>query len=341
MVRFFKTEESRRTAAIYVGIYFLILMTVFLLFKTVLNIFVFTLISVLIINLIAKFLRIFKLKYKIALILSMLIYFFIIIYGMILIVPAATEQLGNFIKTINKVFETKAWEGYFQNNPNLSEGVTALMQWLQPKFNDLTNYIIDYVAKGTPTFFITVFYTVLLTIYLVFYSSWLGKSVLNLFPVSIRSDIETFLNKLYLALSGFVDVVFINALITAVLFYIISNFYFPNIAVILSFWAGVTNLIPIIGVIFEYIPVFLFSLTLGLKGFIIVNLLVLSIHLGLFVVFVNVMKLHLSINPVLMIISVIIVSQIFGMVGIFFAVPLLIFIAAYWDEFVKPSFEKH
>ncbi|MCD6104185.1 MAG: AI-2E family transporter [Thermosipho sp. (in: Bacteria)] len=339
MNKFFGSDDPRKTAAKYVAIYFLILLALFLLFKTILNVFVFTLISVLIINFLAKILRFLRIKGKLALVISMLVYFFVIIYGIILIVPAATEQIGTFIKTINKVFETKAWEGYFEKNPNLASGVTAIMEWLQPKFSDLTNYLMDYVAKGTPGFFTTIFYSILLTVYLVLYSSWLGKSIPNLFPKNIRKHIEVFLKKVYLALSGFVDVVFINALITAILFYIISSFYFPNTAVILSFWAGVTNLIPIVGVIFEYIPVFLFSLTLGLKGFIIVNILVLLIHLGLFVIFINVMKMHLNVNPVLMIISIIIVSQIFGIVGIFFAVPLLIFVVAYWDDFIKPSFE--
>ncbi|MBO8161556.1 MAG: AI-2E family transporter [Thermosipho sp. (in: Bacteria)] len=333
-------DNPRKMAAFYVGVYALVLIILFILFKTILNIFVFTLISVLIINLIAKFFGLFKVRYKVALILAMFVYFVVLIYGIILIIPAITEQLGNFIKTINNVFETKAWESYFENNPSLSEGVTDIMGWIQPKLTDLTNYILETIAKGTPSFFTTLFYSILLTIYLVLYSSWFGKSLPSLFPNSIRRIIEEFLTKVYLALSGFVDVVFINALITAVVFYIISSFYFPNVAIILSFWAGVTNLIPIVGVIFEYIPVFLFSLTLGLKGFIIVNILVVLIHLGLFIVFVNVMKMHLNINPVLMIIAIIVVSQIFGIVGIFFAVPLLIFVSAYWDEFVKPSFEK-
>jgi predicted PurR-regulated permease PerM len=339
MNKFFGSNDPRKIAAKYVAIYFIILLILFLIFKTILNIFVFTLISVLIINFLAKIFRILRIKGKLSLVISMLLYFFIIIYGIILIIPAATEQIGTFIKTINKVFETKAWEGYFDKNPNIASGVTAIMEWVQPKFSELTNILMDNLAKGTPGFFTTIFYSILLTIYLVLYSSWLGKSIPNLFPKNIRQDIENFFKKVYLALSSFVDVVFVNAIITAVLFYIISRFYFPNTAIIISFWAGVTNLIPIVGVIFEYIPVFLFSLTLGLKGFIIVNILVLSIHLGLFVIFINVMKIHLNINPVLMIISIITVSQVFGIVGIFFAVPLLIFIVAYWNDFIKPSFE--
>ncbi|MDK2886402.1 MAG: putative permease [Thermosipho sp. (in: thermotogales)] len=339
MNKFFGSEDPRKRAAKYIILYSSILLVLFLLFKTILNIFVFTLISVLIINFLSKVLNIFRIKGRLALIIAMLFYFFIIIYGIILIVPAGTEQIGIFINTINKVFETKAWEKYFENNPNLAAGVTIVMDWIQPKLSDLTSYLIDYVAKGTPGFFTTIFYSILLTVYLILYSSWLGKSIPKIFPKNSRRFVEDFLNKVYLALSGFVDVVFINAFITAILFYIISYFYFQNTAIILSFWAGVTNLIPIVGVIFEYIPVFLFSLTLGLKGFIIVNILVILIHLGLFVVFIIVMKKHLSVNPVLMIISIIIVSQVFGIVGIFFAVPLLIFIVAYWDDFVRPSFE--
>lgn len=339
MNKLFGSSDPKKIVARYVALYSSILILLFLIFKTVLNIFVFTLISVLIINFLAKILNFFKIKGKTAFIISMIIYFLALIYGIILIVPVVTEQLGTFVNAINNVFETKAWEEYFEKNPNLSSGITYVMEWLQPKLSELTNSVVDNIAKGTPGFFTTIFYSVLLTIYIVLYSSWLKKSIPNLFPKVARKNAETFLNKVYSALSGFVDVVFINAIITAIAFYIISTFYFPKISVILSFWAGITNLIPIVGVIFEYIPVFLFSLTLGVKNFIIVNILVLSLHLGLFIVFINVMKSHLSVNPVLMIIALIISGQLFGAVGIFFAVPVLIFVVAYWDEYIRPSLE--
>ncbi|ANQ53817.1 membrane protein [Thermosipho sp. 1063] len=332
-------RDKRNLAAIYVSAYALLFLITCIIFNTVLNVFVFTLISVLIVNLITKLLKILKLKTKSAIIVGLVIYFFLIIYGIILIIPAATEQFGSFVSTINYVFENQSWKTYLEKNPELLSGVNNLMKWLQPKLNDLTNYMLDNIAKGTPSFFVTIFYSILLTIYTLLYSSWLKKSLPNLFPKKIRPQIEKFFEKVYSALSSFVDVVIINAVITAVAFYLLSSFYFKDTAVILSFWAGITNLIPIVGVFFEYIPVFLFSLTLGLKGFIIVNIFVIAIHLGLFVIFVNVMKMHLNLNPVLMIISIIIVNQIFGLVGTFFAVPLLIFIVAYWDEFVKPKFE--
>ncbi|ABR30743.1 membrane protein [Thermosipho melanesiensis] len=332
-------KDKKTLASIYVGIYALIFLITCIIFDSVLNVFVFTLMSVLIVNLIARFLNFLKIKGKPAIIVGLVIYFFLIIYGIILIIPVATEQFGSFISTINYVFENKSWETYIKKNPELLSGINDLMEWIQPKLNELTNFFLDKIAKGTPTFFVTIFFSVLLTIYTLLYSSWLKKSLPNIFPKYIRNICENFLEKVYSALSSFVDVVIINAVITAIAFYILSSFYFKDMAIILSFWAGITNLIPIVGVFFEYIPVFLFSLTLGIKGFIIVNLFVIAIHLGLFVIFVNVMKMHLNLNPVLMIISIIIVNQIFGLVGIFLAVPLLIFIAAYWDEFIKPKFE--
>ncbi|QTA38608.1 AI-2E family transporter [Thermosipho ferrireducens] len=332
--------SNRKLAAVYVAGYAVLMFVLFLLFDTILNVFIFTLISTLIVSLIAKFLNFFKIKGKISIIIAILIYFFIIVYGIILTVPAATKQIGNFVTTLNKVFDSQAWAEYFSNNPELLESVNSVMAWVKPKLNELMNFVLDTVAKGTPTFFTTMFYTIILTIYILLYSGWLKKSLPNLFPRRTRKILSDFMEKLYLALSSFVDVIVINAVITALAFYLVSSVYFPDSAIILSFWAGVTNLIPIVGVFFEYIPVFLFSLTLGLKGFILMNVFVVMIHLGLFIIFVNVMKLHLNVNPVLMIVSIIVVNQIFGLVGAFFAVPLLIFVAAFWEEFVKPEFER-
>lgn len=332
-------KDKDLKAAFFVGIYALIFLIFCIIFDTILNIFVFTLMSVLIVNLIAKFFKLIKISTKSSIILGLIIYFFIIIYGIILIIPSVAQQFGEFIATINSVFENKAWESYLENNPDLLSGVNDVMNWIRPKLNDLTTSLLNNIAKGTTTFFITIFYSILLTIYILLYSSWLKNTFPNLFPKDIRNDVATFFDKVYSTLSNFVNVVVINAVITAIAFYIVSSFYFKELAAILSFWAGITNLIPIVGVFFEYVPVFLFSLTLGLKGFIIVNIFVIAIHLALFIIFVNVKKMNLNLNPVLMIIAIIIVNQIFGLVGTFFAVPLLIFIVAYWEKFVKPKFE--
>lgn len=102
----------------------------------------------------------------------------------------------------------------------------------------------------------------------------------------------------------YIRVIFINAVIIGLSYWIVFEAFNLKYSAIISLWAFVTNFIPIVGVVLEYIPVLLFSLTLGVKGVLLIALFAILIHAVAFVVFIQLMKGLEKLNPVYIILSI-------------------------------------
>lgn len=330
----------RQQALLIVLIYASILFLSFAFFKTLLYVFVFSLVSVLVVNFILKNLLRIKLPYSLAVTISLIFYFFVLIYSFINIIPPVFKQVSSFYEFMKKILDSKYWENYLVDNPDLSETIGNIVEWAKPKLNDLFSTLAVAMAKNVPSALTVVFYSILFTVYITIYTSWTTKALPGLFPKRVRPLVEDFLKKLGIALSSYVDVLLLGAFIVSISFYVLFSIYLPEYTVLLSFWGFVTNLIPIVGVVIEWIPILIVSLGLGLRNFIIVNTIVMLIHLGAFLFFIFIMEKRADINPVLMLIFIFLIGLFYGLVGTFFAVPVAIFFVTLWNEFIKNELDK-
>lgn len=331
--------STKQQALIWVSIYAALLFTAFALFKTLLYVFVFSLVSILVVNFILKNLMKLRFPYWLAVTLALLLYFFAISYAFINIVPVVLKQVGSFYEFMQRILDAKYWEEYLVDQPELSETIGGVVEWLKPRLAELFEAFTKWLARELPRGLIVIFYSILFTVYVSIYTNWTIHSLPRLFPKKVRPPVEEFLRTLGIALSSYVDVLLLGAFIVAISFYVLFSFYLPSYTVLLSFWGFVTNLIPIVGVVIEWIPILIVSLGLGLRGFIIVNAVVSAIHLGAFLFFIFIMKRRADINPVLMLIFIFIVGLVYGPVGTFFAVPVAIFFVTLWNEFIKEQLE--
>ncbi|HOQ39097.1 MAG TPA: AI-2E family transporter [Fervidobacterium sp.] len=331
--------NTRQQAILFVLIYALIMFIAFSIYKTLLYVFVFSLVSILIVNFLLRNLLKIKIPYALAIILSLVIYFSVLVYAFINIIPAVTNQLTSFYDFMQQMLDSKHWEDYLSSNPSLSEVVSNIIEWVKPKIGELFNNLVMSFAKGLPNALVVIFYSVLFTVYVTIYTKWTTSSMPALFPKRVRPIIQDFLTKLGVALASYVDVMLLGSIIVSLSFYVLFSFYLPNYAILLAFWGFVTNFIPIVGVVIEWIPILIVTLGLGLKNFLIVNGIVMSIHLGAFLFFIFVMKKKANINPVLMLIFIFIIGLAYGMVGTFFAVPVAIFFVTLWNEFIKSELD--
>jgi predicted PurR-regulated permease PerM len=110
--------------------------------------------------------------------------------------------------------------------------------------------------------------------------------------------------------------------------------------VLMSFWAFVTNFIPIVGVIFEFVPLALVGLSSGVESMVWLLVLMSVIHGSAFIFFLFVMRGYSKINPFFIILAILIFGQIFNVLGILIAVPLCLIIKLFWTNFIKPYFER-
>jgi len=329
----------RQQALVIILIYAFIMFIAFATFKTLLHVFVFSLVSVLVVNFLLRVLMRVKIPYPIAVTLSLLIYFGVLIYAFVNIIPPVFKQVNSFYEFMKNILDSKYWENYLVDNPELSEIIGKIAEWASPKINELITTLAVNLAKNVPNFLVVIFYSILFTVYITIYTNWTTKSLPGLFPKKVRGLVEDFLKKLGIALSSYVDVLLLGAFIVSIAFYILFSFYLPEYKILLAFWGFVTNFIPIVGVVIEWIPILIVSLGLGLKNFIIVNIVVMLIHLGAFLFFIFIMKKRADINPVLMLIFIFLVGILYGLVGTFFAVPVAIFFVTLWNEFIKSELE--
>ncbi len=332
--------STRREALIFISIYTLIVLILFAIFETFLYTFVFSLVSILVINFIYKLFRRLRVWHPLSILFSLLLYFGLLIYAIISIIPTVVSQTIPFVEFMQNLLDTKYWNEYLKDNQELLHTVNGIVEWLRPKLNDLLEYFFKNFAKGLPQVGVVIFYTIVFSVYFTIYIKWFTNSIPNIFPKRIRHHSELFFKNLGLALSSYVDVMLLSAFIISISIYILFLPLLPQYAVLLAFWGFVTNLIPIVGVVIEWIPILLVTLSLGLKTFIFVNITVMLIHLIVFLFFIFVMNKRASINPVLMLIFIFIIGLFYGLVGTFFAVPVAIYFTTLWKEFIDPELEK-
>ncbi|MGQ9855691.1 MAG: AI-2E family transporter [Fervidobacterium sp.] len=325
----------KQQALLYIIIYAVAFFIAFMISKTLLYVFVFSLISILVVNYIYKNLVRIKIPHALAVIISLAVYFSVLIYAFVNIIPLVVKQVGPFYEFMRNILDSKYWQDYLKNNPQLSEIIGKIADWAGPQISEVfNNYLLDF-AKKIPSFLVILFYSILFTIYITIYTRWTTGSLPGLFPKKVRPIVEDFLKKLGTALQSYVDIMLLGAIIVSVSFYVLFSVYLPQYKVLLAFWGFITNLIPIVGVVIEWIPVIIVTLVLGLKDFIIVNIIVALVHLGAFLFFILIMKYKADINPVLMIIFIFVIGLAYGLVGTFFAVPVAIFFVTVWNEFIK------
>jgi len=330
----------RQQALLIVLLYAAIFFIAFSISKTLLYVFVFSLISILVVNFIYKNLMKLRIPHPISVTLSLIIYFGVLVYAFVNIIPLVVNQIGSFYEFMKKILDSKYWENYLVDNPELSKVIGNLADWASPKISELfNNFLLDF-ARKLPGIGVIIFYSILFTVYVTIYTKWTTKSLPGLFPKRVRPLIEDFLTKLGSSLQSYVDVILLGALIVSVSFYFLFSIFLPEYMVLLSFWGFITNFIPIVGVVIEWIPILIVTLGLGIKNFLIVNSIVAVVHLGAFLFFIFIMKHKADINPVLMLVFIFLVGLVYGLVGTFFAVPVAIFFVTLWNEFIKSELDE-
>lgn len=336
-----KDLEPKKVAMYFTIAYTTIFIVLSLLYKNFFNTILFTFISVMIVDAVAILMtRIFRIPKKLSIIISLVICFSVFIWGLVTIIPTAFTQLASFYTLITDIIEKRTWEQYIQNNQQLLDMLNSLVDFIKPSINQLANYLLKVIASQIPGALVVLFFTMLGIIYVSLYSNRIIQVIPLMYPKKCREHIVKFVEELKVNMRRFIGVITLNAIIVGLAFFILFKVMNTHYAPLIAFWAFLTNFIPIVGVIFEFIPVFLFSLSLGLEGMLWVLFFSIIIHLGVFVLFFEIMKGYAKANPVVMIFSILLTGEIFGPVGVFFGVPVAVFVVVFYKQFVHPQFER-
>lgn len=274
-------------------------------------------------------------------VLTLLIFFAAILVLMFFLIPSLIQEAGNFYSFLVKFFETREWEQYFQDNPEIAQNITDVVRSIQPKVLELAQSGLDYITRITPTALTFLFYVVLGMVYLVFYLPSFKINVKYLFPNYCRDEAVVFLRDVYAQIRRFLFSIVIVGMIIGFIIGVMLALVGSRYYLLMGFWGFFTNLIPIVGVILEVIPLFILSFSLGLGTTLGIGVAILFLHTGAFILFLFLMKGYAKINPVATIFLILLFSQIFGLMGSLIAVPFGLTLKIFWQRFITPFFEKN
>ncbi len=224
-----------------------------------------------------------------------------------------------------------------ERKEEIINNVRNLLISLQAKFREYIPLLFQKIPSIISSAFTVIFFVILGTVYLSYYFPLMKRYSTKLYPNHSRVVAKSFLKDTYRSLQRYVNTILLISLMVGFLVGIVVRLLSLEYSILMGFWAAVTNLIPIVGVALEVIPLFLLAASVQNLGILIVLALVLiAVHSVAFVFFLKLMKGYGRINPVAIIFMIIIFGQLLGVVGAFIAVPIAIVIKHFWEHFISP-----
>ncbi len=216
-------------------------------------------------------------------------------------------------------------------------GLLEFQMW----FRDYSRRLLEQIPTFLSSLGAILFFVVLGTVYFSYYFPSFKRFTPHLYPKSSRSEAVPFLKDTYKNLERFVTSIVLVSIFVGIVVAILIRLLGLPYSLLMGFWATITNMIPIVGVVFEIIPLILLAVSArSLVVFIGLLIALLVIHTAAFIIFLKLMRGYTRINPVIMIFAIIFFGQVLGVAGAFVAVPATIIIKQFWDHFISPWFER-
>jgi len=335
-------KSNKFYAAVFIFTYGLFFFILGLVFKRVFGIVVAATAIVLLVDPMGRFFQKVVKNRRASIVLALVVFYSFLVLVTVTLTPSILKESNALITVMRDFFEKQPWEELklFREYPNLKDIVNNLAQAIEPKLVDLATGFLAQLPGQIPGVISFIFFVVLCSVYGAFYIEQVRQSLKIFFPRRTREDVGRFVELTYISLQRYIVAVTVTAIFTAV-----SMGTFLKIAGIdyyltLGAWAFLTNYIPIVGVFLEMIPMLVVVIPAGAVPLIWFLVITLVVHGTAFVIFLKVMYGYSRLNPIIMILAIILVTELFGVAGAFIAVPIAIVARDYWMEFVKPFFEK-
>ncbi|WP_206076190.1 AI-2E family transporter [Marinitoga lauensis] len=327
--------------ALFSALYFLLFISIAFISRDVFTIIIFTIGFVLAINLVAKGLNRLKIPMKIATVIALVSSLFFLYLLLVLLIPTVIKEISNFIIFLNDFFQKAQWKILLQNQPqNIVDNIENFMNSLQPKLIEILSNFIELLPSYGQKTFTFLFFLTIGTIYFSFYFDSFKIKLQYLYPKSLRKSANLFYNETFNQIEHYVVATLFASAFVGVSAFLAMSFLGIKYQLLLSFWAAVTNFIPVIGVVLEFIPMIVVGISSGLTTMLLFLLIMSIIHGIAFIIFISIMKDYGRVNPVITIFSLLILGSIISLTGALIAVPTAMIIKVFWQIYIKPELER-
>lgn len=265
-----------------------------------------------------KFIRKFKVPNSVAVILTIIATFLLIIITIYFTLPNIYDQILYFLSVINKFFNMILDK--YSINTNVIKDVFS--NYLLDKLSKIDEYILS-ILNVSIKYVTNIIIVILCTIYFLFNMKRIRKNVYNFFK---RSKLCTLIRLIDSEIRLYIKGIGINMVIQlfeyTIIFMLIGH---PNFLLI-GFLASVTTVIPVFGGIITGFLALITAFITSKKLFILtIIVMIIFTNIDSYIISPKVYNKTNKIPTILTIISVCI-GSLFGMFGIFISIPVLIVI---------------
>ncbi len=253
-----------------------------------------------------------------------------------LIFPPLAEQVKqlaqNFPDLVNKVSTNfkEIW-GEYQNKGNLQ----AILSQVSDKLNQATSNIFGTIINLFGGIF-SAGIILVISFYLAVQEKGIKRFFISMTPKDHQSYISDLIERIVSKIGGWLRGQLILMLIIGILTYIGLFFLGVKYALTLALIAGLFEIIPYVGPILAAIPAIILAFIQSpLLALLVLVLYVFIQQLENYIIFPQIMKKTVGLNPIIIIIVMLIGAKLAGVLGIILSVPLAAAIAEFLKDFQK------
>ncbi len=285
--------------------------------------------------------------YKLAIVISGIFIFALLVAGTSLFVPLVIEQGKRLFSLIVSGVKNFDPTQLFKNE---NEAVIQKIAGITDSFlsnigqraaslgGDAINWIVQRVPNATSALLIFIiaasYFTALVPLF--------KANLWRFFPGSGRDKAISFVSAFYHDLRHFIGGQVIIALLVGVMMGLGMMIAGIPHALFLGFLAGITNFIPFLGVVIAGIPAILVGITGGgVWGLVKVLIVIIVVNqIESWVLSPRIQGRRMRLNWFIIIVAIFFCAQFFGVIGVLLAIPLLIFIRDFWVLYVQKAFDR-
>ena len=289
-------------------------------------------------------------KQRAAVIISSVFIFALLVFMIFRIFPIIVNEASNLFSTLTA--ETISVESLVTGLPPfiqklinsgdladiLNEPGNRIVSTFSTFGMDLLNNIISRIPGALSA--IVIF--IIAATYLSALVPIVRKNLWRFFPASTRDKSVKFVADYYRSIQSFISGQLIIAAAVGLIVGVGMTIAGIPYAVFLGFLAFVTNFIPYFGVIITAVPaIFLGLSNYGLMGFVKVGIvLLLANQIEAWVLSPKIQGDRMELNWFVILVGILLFGGLFGIVGVLFAVPIMVYIKSFWIAYVQDAFSR-
>jgi predicted PurR-regulated permease PerM len=285
-----------------------------------------------------------------SLVISSILVFTVLILTIFQVFPIVIEEAGKLFDTLSQ--ENLSVAGLTSQLPDslrnlvYNEKVAELLNEQLLKivtaFSTYGVSLLNTVIQGIPNFVTALVIFLIAATYLSSQKTVFKKNLWRFFPSSSSAKSLRFVSNYYGSIKAFISGQLIIALVVGLIVGIGMSIAGIPYAVFMGFLAGVTNFIPFFGVIITAVPaIFLGLANYGLWGLFRVGIvLIIANQIESWVLSPKIQGDRMELNWFVILLGILLFGGLFGIIGILFAVPIMVFIKEFWISYVQEAFKR-